>query len=175
MSDELQWIERAKRGDARAFEELVRLHQKPVYGMAMRMLHDHGGADEIAQRTFLRAWDGIAAFEGRSSMRTWLLTICMNLCRNHARDHARFVRDPQAHLDGRSEDAVGSERLESEQRAERMRAGVARLPERQRQVVELRVFQSLPFKEIAEALGITENSAKVSFHHAVQSLKESVG
>ena len=175
MDDELQWIERARRGDARAFEELVRLHQKPVYGMAMRMMQDHGSADEMAQRTFLRAWDGLAAFEGRSSLRTWLLTICMNLCRNHHRDHARFVRDPQKHLEAGGEEAVGSSRLEEAQRNERVRAGVARLPERQRQVVELRVFGSLPFKEIAEALGITENSAKVSFHHAVKSLKESVG
>src|SRR2546430_17231865 len=96
MDDDHDLLAAARTGDGRAFEELVRRHQRPVYGLAMRLLRDHDDADDIAQRTFLRAWDGLADFEGRSSLKTWLLRICVNLCRNHHPDHARFARGVDA-------------------------------------------------------------------------------
>lgn len=172
--DDADLIERARGGDARAFEELVRRHQRPVYGLAMRMLRDPDDADDIAQKTFVRAWNHLKEFEGRASLRTWLFRICMNLCRNHHRDHRRFVDvDPESVEP--AEEAAGSERLEREQRLELLREAVAALPEKQRMTVELRVYQGLPFKEIAEALSTTENAAKVNFHYAVKSLKAKVG
>ena len=171
--DELHWIERARSGDGRAFEELVRRHQRPVYGLAMRMLRDHDEADEIAQKTFLRAWDHLADFEGRCALRSWLFRICMNLCKNHHRDRARFV--DAAPPDEPAEEAVGSERLEREQVLEKLREAVASLPPKQRATVELRVYQGLPFKEVAAALETTENASKVSFHLAVKNLKSRLG
>lgn len=167
MDDERSWIERAREGDGRAFEEIVRRHQRAVYGMAMRLLRDHDDADDVAQRTFLRAWDSLREFEGRSSLRTWLLTICANLAKNHLRDHARLVREI---VDG-VEDAAGARRLEEEEGLARLRAAVAELPEKQRLTVELRAYQGLPFKEVAQAIGTSENSAKVNFHYAVKALK----
>lgn len=166
--DEREWIEKARAGDARAFAHLVRLHQKPVYGLAMRMLRDHDDADDIAQRTFLRAWDHLADFEGRCALRSWLFRICMNLCRNHHRDRARFV--DMANPPEPSEDAVGSDRMERERLLEVLRDAVTTLPPKQRATVEMRIYQSLPFKEIAAALETTENASKVSFHLAVKSL-----
>lgn len=171
--DEPRWIERARAGDGRAFEALVRRHQKPVYGLAMRMLRDHDDADDIAQRTFLRAWDNLAGFEGRCRFRTWLFRICMNLCRNHHRDRARFADGDVP--EGAAEEAIGAARLEREQLLDRLRDAVSTLPPKQRATVELRVFQGLPFKEIAAALETTENASKVSFHLAVRSLKSKLG
>ena len=167
------WIERARAGDARAFEELVRLHQRPVYGLAMRMLRDHDDADDIAQRTFLRAWDHLRDFEGRCLFRSWLFRICMNLCKNHHRDRARFV--DVANPPEPAEEAVGSERIEREAMLEKLREAVASLPPKQRATVEMRIYQDLPFKEIAAALDTTENSSKVSFHLAVKTLKGRLG
>lgn len=167
-------IGRARAGEGRAFEEIVRLHQRSVYGLAMRYLRDHDDADDVAQRTFVRAWDHLGEFEGRSSLKTWLLKICVNLCKNHHRDRRRFV-DVDPETVEPAEDAVGSERIEYEEGLERLREAVAALPEKQRLTVELRVFQSLPFKEIAAALDTTENAAKVNFHYAVKSLKAKVG
>lgn len=171
--DERQWIEKARAGDAHAFSHLVRLHQKPVYGLAMRMLRDHDDADDIAQRTFLRAWDHLSDFEERCSLRSWLFRICMNLCRNHHRDRARFV--DLANPPEPAEEAVGSERLEREALLEKLRDAVSTLPPKQRATVEMRVYQGLPFKEIAAALETTENASKVSFHLAVKSLRTRLG
>jgi RNA polymerase sigma-70 factor (ECF subfamily) len=170
---EAAWIERARGGDPRAFEELVRLHQRPVYGLAMRMLRDHDDADDVAQRTFLRAWDHLHEFEGRCQLRSWLFRICMNLCKNHHRDRARFVDTPAPPEP--AVEAVGSERMEREAVLEKLREAVAALPPKQRATVEMRIYQDLPFKEIAAALETTENSSKVSFHLAVKTLKARLG
>jgi RNA polymerase sigma-70 factor (ECF subfamily) len=175
MDDDPQLISRAASGDGRAFAELVRLHQRPVYGMAMRWLGDHDEADEVAQKTFLRAWDHLKEFEGRSQLRTWLLRICMNLCKNHHRDRARFVSGVEPEDVAPAEEAAGTERLEREQLLERVREAVAALPEKQRLTVELRVYQGLAFKEIAVALDGSENAAKVNFHYAVKTLKAKLG
>src|SRR4051812_10336823 len=94
--EESALIERARAGDGRAFEEIVRAHQRTVYAVAFRFLRDHDEADEVAQRTFLRAWNHLKEFEARSSLKTWLLKICVNLCKNHHRDRKRFVDvDPE--------------------------------------------------------------------------------
>lgn len=171
--DERECLERARAGDVRAFEELVQRHQKPVYGLAMRMLRDHDDADDIAQRTFLRAWNHLADFEGRCAFRSWLFRICMNLCRNHHRDRARFV--DTANPPELVEEAQGADRLEREEILEKLRAAVATLPPKQRATVEMRVYQGMAFKEIAAALESTENASKVNFHLAVKSLKARLG
>lgn len=171
--DERQCLERARAGDAKAFADLVKRHQKPVYGLAMRMLRDHDDADDIAQRTFLRAWNHLTDFEGRCAFRSWLFRICMNLCRNHHRDRAKFV--DMANPPEPVEEAVGAERLEREEILEKLRVAVSSLPPKQRATVEMRIYQSLPFKEIAAALETTENASKVNFHLAVKNLKARLG
>ena len=173
--DEQSWIDRARAGEGRAFEELVRRHQRAVYGMAMRWLRDHDDADDVTQRTFLRAWDGLKEFEGRSQLRTWLLRICMNLCKNHHRDRAKFATGVAPEDVAPASDAMGSERLEREEMLERVREATAALPEKQRLTMELRVQQGLAFKEIALVLDTTENAAKVNFHYAVKALKAKIG
>lgn len=172
-SEDRALLERARRGDARAFEDLVRRHQRAVYGLAMRFLRDHDDADDIAQRTFLRAWDHLGAFEERCAFRTWLFRICLNLCRNHRRDHGRFTAEADAPEP--AVEPVGSRRLEEAETRARVRAAVEQLPRKQRETLELRVFQSLPFREIAEALETTENAAKVNFHYAVKALRAKLG
>lgn len=174
MEEERDLIARATAGDAGAYAELVKRHQRPVYALAMRMLRDHDDADDVAQRAFLRAWQNLAGFEGRCGFRSWVFRICVNLCRNHHRDRRRFVDGAPASREP-SQEAVGSDRLEREERMARIRTAVASLPEKQRITVELRVYQSLPFREIALAMETTENAAKVNFHYAVKNLRARVG
>lgn len=172
--EDAELIDRARAGDGRAFDDLIRRHQRAVYGLAMRFLRDHDEADDIAQKTFVRAWGRLREFEGRSSLKTWLLTICANLCRNHHRDRKRFADVAPDSVEP-AEEAIGAQRLERERRLEGVKEAVAALPERQRLIVELRVYQGLAFKEIAVALSTSENAAKVNFHYAVKTLRAKLG
>jgi len=130
---------------------------------------------DLAQRAFLRAL--VAARRGRwvpfgrrAPFQALVLRIAVNLAKNHARDRARWRQAPVEALEAVEVPATGSERLEREERARAMRAAVEKLPRRQRQVLTLRVDAELSFAEIARSLSITENNAKVHFHHATRRL-----
>ena len=92
-------IERAKKGDLGAFDQLVLLHQQTVFAVALRMLGAHDEAEEIAQEVFVRAYQAIGAFRQDAKLSTWLVSITMNLCRNRRRWWARRRRVITASLD----------------------------------------------------------------------------
>jgi len=104
--------------------------------------------------------------------RAWLVRIAVNVGKNHARDVGRWrfeSAEVLAESAATGPDAVAL--LERSEQRRRVRAAMGCLSVRQREVVMLRVDGGLPFKEVAEALRITENNAKVHFHHAVKRLK----
>ena len=169
--DDASLVARAVAGDERAFEALVERHQRPVFAAAWRMLRDRDGADEATQRAFAHAFEHLRSFRGEASFATWLHRIAMNECRSILRASRRWVdldQVPESHL------AVSDAR-EERHAGPRLRRLLTSLPARQRAVVSLRVFSDLPFKEIARLEGITENSAKVNFHHGVRRLQRWLG
>jgi len=169
--DDSALVARARSGDEQAFETLVERHQRMIYTAAARMLRDHDAADEATQRTFVQAFERLGTFRGEASFGTWLQRIAMNECRDLLRERRRLVdleSVPEREL--ATAPASDDPRLRA-----RLRRLVADLPPRQRSVLSLRVFADLPFAEIARAEGITENSAKVSFHHAVRRLQQWLG
>lgn len=161
-------------GDAQAFSALVRRYERPVYRLALRYARDADEAEDLAQRTFLRVLAHAGDLRPGQPFAAYLFRIAANLCKNHLRDRARLVFGLP--LEAAAPDAGASpDALEAQQRRSKMREALARLPQRQRQVVSLRVDAELPFAQIAEALGITENNAKVNFHYAVKRLQKLVG
>jgi RNA polymerase sigma-70 factor (TIGR02960 family) len=87
VADDL--VERARAGDGEAFRELVAPHQRELQVHCYRMLGSISDAEDALQDTLLAAWQGIASFEGRSSLRTWLYRIATNRCLNARRAAAR--------------------------------------------------------------------------------------
>jgi RNA polymerase sigma-70 factor (ECF subfamily) len=158
----------AKAGSRPAFEALVRRYQEPVYFLCYRYVRDHDTAAELAQRAFVRAMDSIRDLRQAEIFRSWLFKIAVNLALNHLRDAAKFVENPIF------EGAVAPEApslLEAVETARGLEAAVSRLPNKQRRIVELRVYQELSFRDIAQALDTTANAAKVGFHHAIKNLR----
>ena len=163
-------------GDDGAFGELVRRHER----MVLRLLARYAGADEardLAQRAFLKAFEAArrARFWRPGSdvpFRAWLLRVAVNLARNRSRDLRRWARAPEDAAERVPVAAVGTAALEAAERSRAVRAAVPELPRRQREVLTLRVDAELSFAEIGEVLGITENNAKVHFHHAARRLRE---
>jgi RNA polymerase sigma-70 factor (ECF subfamily) len=166
-------------GDDQAFGDLVRLHEKLVLSLVRRYARTPEDARDLAQRAFLRAFEAARralrhAPRGAVPFRRWLIRIAVNLAKNHLRDETRYRMTP---LENVEEERLGSQpagaaELERKERTEQVRRAVLALPRRQREVLTLRVDAELPFAEIAETLSITENAARVSFHHAVQRLRK---
>jgi RNA polymerase sigma-70 factor (ECF subfamily) len=159
-------------GSRAAFEALVRRYQKPIYFLCLRYVRDQDVACDMVQRTFIRAIENLGELRDPDFFRGWLFRIGMNLALNHLREHARFVSEPAQPTEaaGPGLHAV----LESAEESRVLQHAVARLPDRQRRIVELRVYQELPFSEIAVVMATTANAAKVSYHHAVKKLKRSL-
>jgi RNA polymerase sigma-70 factor (ECF subfamily) len=168
-------VREARAGSRTAFEALVRRYQKPVYLLCFRYVRDRDIAADLAQRTIIRVMEKLSDLREDNTFRSWLFRIGANLSLNHLRDHARFVDEAAA---ARNEPIGPSDAETQLERAELgvvLRQAVAELPTKQRMTLELRVYEELPFKEIAGALETTEGAAKVNFHYAVRRLRQLLG
>jgi len=171
IDEDAEAIERHRRGDPRAFDGLVRKYQRPIYYLALRYVKNGEDAKDVAQRAFVRAFQSLGGFRGASSFKTWMYRIAVNLSLNHLRDHAR-ERPTEIDESALVADAVGADGIAAGEDRRKLLAALERLPPKQRLVVELRVFEDLSFKEVAEVAECSENAAKVNFHHAVKRLRD---
>jgi RNA polymerase sigma-70 factor, ECF subfamily len=169
-------------GDEAAFATLVERHRKLVFSLVRRFAPRPEDAADLAQQAFLRALESSRRVFGRwnwsspTPFRSWLVRIALNLAKNHARQGHRWRPALLTEAEDAAVDphASAQEALERAEQARQVQAAVLALPRRQREVLTLRVDAGLPFKDIAGMLGITENNAKVQFHHAVKRLKAEV-
>lgn len=168
-------VKRAQGGDRAALDRLVRRHQRALFALCLRYVRDTDEAADLVQRSFVRAMGKLSDLRDAGVFRSWLLRIGAHLALNHIRDHARFVAD-DGELEGVGDERASSpagalDRLEAAEQASALRAAVQGLPTKQRMTLELRIYEDLPFRDIGEALGISEGAAKVNFHYAVRKLR----
>lgn len=167
MTDE-QLVQRFQQGDKGAFDELVTRHLPNTYRLFLRMAGDRMEADDLCQETYIRVHRGLKSFRLESSFSTWLYRISINV----ANSFFRKRRLRQALFRPVDPNTYSSQGEEPQTVFPGLWMAVGRLPRKQREVVILRVFQGLPFKEVGGILEMTENSAKVNFYHAVKNLRE---
>jgi RNA polymerase sigma-70 factor, ECF subfamily len=166
--------ERFQGGDRAAFDQIVRRHQKGVWHLVRRYLRRDADASDVTQQAFVRAFRGLASFRGAASVRSWLYRIAINCALSWLRDHRR--EEPTEIAEDALTDAnPAPARLAAGEDGVRLRAAIAQLPPKQKLVLELRVFDDLSFKEVAELADCTENTAKVNFHYAVKRLRDILG
>jgi RNA polymerase sigma-70 factor (ECF subfamily) len=173
LIDDRALVLAAVEGNRDAFDELVKRHQRQVYQLCYRFTGNHEDASDLAQDVFVRAYKGLRNFKGQSAFSTWLYRIGVNVCLNRAatRTAARTValeRVDYADLRGERADAA----LVREERAAEVRAAIARLPQKQRAALILRVYHELPHEEIANILGSSAGAVKANFFHALANLKK---
>src|SRR5438067_1549663 len=126
-------------GDGKAFEVLVRRYQRSVLTIARRFTVDLDDAEDLAQRAFINAAERAGGWRG-GSFKSWLFRIVVNLAKNHLRDTARFDRSEEAHeREALPTEPDAQEKIEDRERRAAVRAAIARLPKRQREVLLLRI------------------------------------
>jgi RNA polymerase sigma-70 factor (ECF subfamily) len=172
--DDTQLVELSRNGDARAYGTLVERHQARTYATLRKITGDHDLAMDLTQDAFVRAWQQLGAFEGRSAFSTWLYRIAVRLAYDALEREGRLAPtgfERAADLDVPDPAPAPDRGLEHRAEAELLEKRIAELPELQRAVVILRTYDELPYREIAEILGTTETSARVSYHHAITKLR----
>jgi RNA polymerase sigma factor (sigma-70 family) len=164
-----------------SFEELVVVHQRLVYGLALRVVGDRGDAEEVAQDTFERAYHALAGYDAERvaamRLRPWLARIALNLARNRLRRRppaARALEDGDGQplavaAPAAAEPAAVAERREDTRRWADL---LATLPRGWREAVVLRHVEGLPYAEVAEVLGRPVGTVKTHAHRGVRQLRE---
>lgn len=171
--DEAALIDRARAGDGEAREQLVGRYLQDVYDVTFRVLGDRDLAQDAAQDAFVNALNGLARFRGDASFRTWLLRIAVNTAKSVGRWRGRrreVSLEVTADRPGRAPDPAVRAVLKDE--AARASAWLARLPEKQRLAVSLRIHEDLSYAEIGRILDCTEGAARVNYHLGIKRLRE---
>lgn len=162
-----QLVERCLGGDETAWEDLVRLHTRRVYGICFRFTGSDGEAQDIAQEVFLRVFQSLKSFRsGEGSFQVWLARLTRNLLIDHYRK-GRMARatdsieDQLATLEETS--AIGSRTegmLEGREASEVLQAALQKLSPELREAVVLRDLEELEYREIADVLRVPEGTVK---------------
>jgi len=154
-----------------AFAEVYERHHAALYGYLRKLVGTTDGAHDLTQETFLLAFKSRGSYRGRGAFQAWLYRIATNLARGRFR---RATREPGgAGTDVAVEAADDDGPVELAQVAETRRtveAALRRLPMDQREVVLLRHFQELRFRDIAKTLDISESTAKSRLRYALEKL-----
>jgi RNA polymerase sigma-70 factor (ECF subfamily) len=175
--DDQHLVERARRGDASAYEDLVRAHQHVAFRTACLFADSPSDAEDAAQEAFVKAWRALPRFRSGAPFRPWLLAIVANEARSRRRGEGR--RAAWVARAAGERDTVGAPAspefavLERERRATLLEA-IAVLPERDRVVVQLRYLLDLSEREMAAVLGCRLGTVKSRLSRALSRLREEV-
>jgi len=187
--EDLRLLERLQAGEEAAFVTLVARHHDPMLRLARTFVRSTAVAEEVVQDTWLGVLRGIDRFEGRSSLRTWLLAILVNRARSAgtreartvplqesepAVDHGRFDATgawsvPPEHWTERVENRVGAAAL-----GDALRAALVAMPARQRAVVMLRDVDELGSDEVCDVLELTPEHQRVLLHRGRSRLRQAL-
>lgn len=174
---------RVKRGDLRAFEELVEKYKQPVMNLVYRTLPDATEAEDLAQNVFIQVYKSAHRYEVTAKFSTWLFTIARNLCLNEIRRRSRHPADsldtspfedddqPARQYEDRRTPGVPETILQGELQ-DKIAEAVAELPENQRTAMLLCREEELSYEDIAEVLGCSLSATKSIIHRARETLKQ---
>ncbi len=158
-------LERARHGETAAFHELVDRHAAGLYRLACALTGDSAEAEDVMQETFLGAFQGMRGFRGRSSVKTWLVSI---LNRQAARRHRRRMRHPAVPLEGLAEPPAAPRSPEARIDVDE---ALGRLTSEHRQVLVLREVEGMTYAEMAQVLGVPLGTVESRLFRARQELK----
>ncbi|MQY69752.1 MAG: sigma-70 family RNA polymerase sigma factor [Firmicutes bacterium] len=167
-------IDRFKKGEERAFDELVNRYMKRIYYLAYSLTNNHADALDLSQEAFIKVYQSIHKFRGKSSFYTWLYRITVNICLNHLKKEAKIKeisfdeRIGVAQVDWWSNPKKA---LENKELQEDLTRAIDSLPPRQKAIFTLRHLEGLSHKDIASILGCSIGNIKASLFQALQKLR----
>ncbi len=201
VHDESQLIAMLRKGDARAFDALVRQNHGALIRMAMRYVSDRDVAEEVVQDTWIAVIDGIQRFEGRSSLKTWIFSILIHKAKDRGVRESKHITFSALESDGDDQDEgvdparfqVSGELaghwamppqpwneqtpealLSSKQAIQALSNALDALPKSLRDVLVLKDVEGFESQEICERLHITETNLYVRLHRARERVREAV-
>ncbi|MDH3944045.1 MAG: sigma-70 family RNA polymerase sigma factor [Anaerolineae bacterium] len=168
--DELELIAEAQQGERSAFGELVHRYREGVINVVYRIIGDADRAEDVAQDTFVRAWQKLPYYQPRSPFRNWLFRIATNLTMDMIRGEKETLDVDTLPLASASHSTEST--VEKKERAESVQQAILCLPPASRSVLVLREYEGLSYQEIADTLGIPKGTVMSRLSYARKRLYE---
>ncbi len=177
-------ISRAREGDKNAQSKLVQLWYKRIYNYSYKFFFDHDLAMEASQKTFISMHRNIAALQDVGKFKSWLYTIAVNYCREELRKNKsnkamslHDLRPGEGEESYRWEESSNpsenpEKQLQHAELSDLLQKCLGELSHEQREVVVMKEYEGLKFREIAEVLNISENTVKSRMYYALDGLKK---
>ena len=154
-----------------AFQLIVREYSQRLYWLIRRIVIDHHDADDILQDTFIKVYQNLKNFEGKSSLYSWMYRIATNEALNFLKKKKIDRIEDETLIESLKADPY----FNGDEEYARFLEIVHTLPDKQKLVFQLKYFEKLKYEEIAELLGGSIGSLKASYHHAVRKIEKSIG
>ena len=183
--DDSQWVELAKIGDTAAFDKLVNLYHSRIYTLTYQMTSNREDAEDLTQEIFMKAFEALPRFKGRSSFYTWLYRIGINKTINYRKKRNRNrplsldameqeVKQDESYHDLSSKDSPLRNLSLSELQL-KLNEAMQRLSEKQRTVVVMHDMQGMPHDEIAKVVGVSVGTIRSRLFYARRQLQADLG
>ena len=180
-TEEHALVRRSQQGDMAAYDELVRRYQERIYATIYHMTSNHEDANDLAQETFIKAFQAIKTFKGGSSFYTWVYRIAVNKTINFLKQRKNRTHMSLNDLDFNAEhdpdlvslisDKTPRREVNLAELQEKLNAAMQKLSEPHRLVVALHDVQGLPHDEIAEIMGCNIGTVRSRLFYARQQLQ----
>jgi RNA polymerase sigma-70 factor (ECF subfamily) len=167
-------IGRILKGERDLYSHLIDRYKGPIFNLAYRMTGQREEANDLAQETFVRAYENLVKFNGRKQFFTWLYTISLNIIRNNLKRKGRVVFET---IDDSNETKADNEKspekkIEEREAIERLEYSLKRLSFEQKEAVVLRCYQGLSFQDIAEITDVSLSTAKMRVYRGLEKLRD---
>jgi RNA polymerase sigma-70 factor (ECF subfamily) len=169
--EEADLIDRCKRQEPGAFEELYRLHSGRVYNLACRMTGSLSDGEDLMQDIFVQVFRKLDGFKGESAVGTWIYRLAMNQCLDYLRGREAKARKLTESIEHEGALPVHAARPMRADRVDLERA-IARLPPGYRAAFVLHDVEGFEHQEVANILGIAEGTSKSQVHKARMKIRE---
>lgn len=173
---ENELINKAVKGDGKAFEKLIRKYDGQIMNLLLNILKDPDDASDAYQNTFIKVYNSLGQFKKGSSFYTWLYRIAVNTAYsfyNKRPVHSEF--DENLHSDEKNiNQAAEDTELSDEEKSELVKKEIEKLSAQQKTVVYLKSYEGLKFREIADVLSLNEGTVKKYFHRAVENIRNNI-
>lgn len=173
--DDQYYIEAVRKGNLQAFSFLVEKYQKLVYTLALKLLKKPEDAEEMAQDTFIKAYQKLDSFEGKSKFSTWLYSITYNACISELRKHRiEFKSLDDRQISDQDEQKMHDYYRETrkEDQEKYLNLALEKLPEDDQVLVTLYYYENQSMDEISSITGLTVSNVKIKIHRARKKMYE---
>ncbi|MGD9671224.1 MAG: sigma-70 family RNA polymerase sigma factor [Hyphomicrobiaceae bacterium] len=171
-TDDAELIRRIAGLDQLALRTLIGRHQVRLFRFLMRLVRDEAQAEELTNEVFMEVWRNAGRYEGRSQVGTWLLSIARNRAISRLRKRRELSWDEEAAAEIADDDDDPEVAVQKQDKAAALRRCLEVLSTEHREIVDLVYYQERSVSEVAEIVGIPENTVKTRLFYARKKLSE---